>query len=70
MTLEYAAAPNGWEGHGWIPALWVDGRRLGSTWCARGVDELQALEHARRGAEAEAERYIGDWDIEIRERAA
>ena len=68
MILEYAAVLNAREGCGWIPALWVDGRRVGSTYYTHGVDQDQALDYARRGAQAEADRYRGDWDITIRER--
>ena len=68
MILEYAAVLNAREGYGWIPALWVDGRRLGSTYYTHGVDQDQALEYALRDAQAEADCYVGDWDIEIKER--
>lgn len=44
--------------------IWVNGRSQGNTF-GRGGDEEEALATARRMAEQEAEKFVGDWQITI-----
>ena len=67
VLIEFEAYPNE-NGDGWLPVIYVDGDRVGSTWAARGYDEDDALSGAEVLAEAEAERFIGDYEVEVAER--
>lgn len=49
---------------GWLPVLVRNGKERWS-WQMRGTDRETALEIARTGADQEAERYIGDWDVRV-----
>ncbi len=68
ITIEYGARLNELEGGGWLPAIWCNGRRFGSTWGARGLDRDGATRAARDTALHEATRYIGDWDLAVNPR--
>lgn len=68
VAIEYAAAPNGHAGHGFLPLIWNNGRRIGSTWASTGYDRDEALARAQEMAREEAERYIGDWTVTVGER--
>lgn len=66
ILIEFADVPNGREGHGWIPALWINGRRVGSTYWPEGGDSDWAYDAAELRAKAEAARYVGDWNVTVR----
>lgn len=51
---------------GFIPQITVNGRERWD-WRAKGYDRADAETMARDLAKEESERWIGDWDIEIRE---
>ena len=53
---------------GWLPMVWVDGRKIMNSWAARGFDKAKAEQLAKREAKDEASRYVGDWDVSTRKR--
>jgi len=68
IAIEYYAARNESRRAGdWLPIIINNGHAAGSTWAGRGYDEDEALAAARTLAEEEAARYVGDWDVSIRE---
>jgi len=69
VLLEWGAAPNVREGHGWLPQLWENGRQALDTYAARGLDsESDAMAMAERLARERVDRYSGDWMITLRRR--
>jgi len=69
VVIEYAAAENGrGRGYGWLPAVWVNGKRCGDRWARDGLSKEDALTAALHDAKGEAARYVGDWSIVMRPR--
>lgn len=68
IRIEFSAIENGRTGYGWIPAVYLNGRSIGSTWYPQGTSKELAREHAEADARELASRYIGDWDISVSER--
>jgi hypothetical protein len=70
VLLEWGAAENGREGHGWLPQLWENGKQTLDSWASRGLDsESDALAVAEHTARKRVDRYSGDWMITLRRRA-
>jgi hypothetical protein len=62
MIVAYAAkniAPSA----GWLPLYSVNGYQYGDTYARTGYTQADALRLARQMADAEAQRYIGDWTV-------
>ncbi len=68
ILIEYDAVRNAREGCGWIPMLWINGKRTGSTYYEQGVDRETAVDVAEVKAHEESTRYVGDWELTIRQR--
>jgi hypothetical protein len=62
VTIEYGAVRSEGTEQIWMPRVWVNGWAI--SWFER-LDREAALAFARREAEAEAAKYIGDWEITI-----
>jgi hypothetical protein len=56
------AVPNG-VGRGWLPVYTVNGHSHGDTYAATGYSKTEAESLALQFAQAEAARYIGDWNV-------
>lgn len=56
------AVPNG-AGRGWLPVYTVNGHLHGDIYAATGYSKTEAESLALQFAQAEAERYIGDWNV-------
>jgi hypothetical protein len=70
LVFEYGVVKNKNERQGgWLPAVWQNGRLLGSEWSTISYDRDEALQMAPREADEAAERYIGDWDITMKPRS-
>ena len=63
MIVAYAV-PNG-AGGGWLPVYTVDGHLHGDTYATTGYSKNEAELLALQFAQAEAARYIGDWNVTI-----
>lgn len=68
MKIEYGCRPNASPCGGYLPAMWVNGRAMGSTWSGTTYEEEEALALAKREALEEAARYVGDWSVTVEER--
>ena len=64
IQIQYGAVKNTAPNGGFMPAIWVNGRQSGDTY-GRGYSECQAIEVAMAQAQAESERYHGDYQTEI-----
>lgn len=65
VKIEYGTVKNLFQNHGHLPVIWVNDRRIGSTYASEGHDESDALTLAESDARAEAARYVGDWDVTV-----
>lgn len=63
MIVAYAL-PNG-AGRGWLPVYTVNGHPHGNTYAATGYSKNEAELLALQFAQAEAARYIGDWNVTV-----
>ena len=68
ITIEFGPLKNEREGYGFVPMLWVNGRRQGSTWAAAFMGEDEATVAAEALARDEAARFVGDWEITVKPR--
>lgn len=59
------AVPNVANSREWLPVYTVNGWLHGDTYAAKGYSKEQAELLALQLAQAEAERYVGDWNITI-----
>jgi len=68
ITIVFGAVPNKYllKG-GYLPVIWINGRRQGDTYSSIGYDLDEAIELAETYAREEAEHYVGDWSVSIRE---
>lgn len=66
IRIEYAAVR---QGHGWIPAVWKNNKRFGSTWYACEWSQEDALTCAETEARNLAAMCIGDWDVTVEPRS-
>lgn len=62
MIVAYAV-PNAANSREWLPAYTVNGHLHGDTYAATGYSKTEAESLALQFAQAEAERYIGDWNV-------
>jgi hypothetical protein len=67
VTIEYGAIEI--EGR-WYPSLWLRGRENPSCTVCVGYSREEAIAMAKQEAAEEQARYVGDWSITVRERAA
>ncbi|MGE3483477.1 MAG: hypothetical protein AB7L09_01975 [Nitrospira sp.] len=70
VRIEYAAEPNlrrepNGTARGWAPMIYVNGTPQGSPWLPWGMGEGQAEREALVLANAEAEKFVGDWDVTV-----
>lgn len=65
ILIEYGTEYNDRLG-GWQAVVWENGRRT-SGW--KGYDEDVALAVAREEAREAADRFVGEWEVEIKERS-
>ena len=63
MIVAYAV-PNA-AGRGWLPVYTVNGHPHGDTYATTGYSKTEAESLALQFAQAEAARYIGDWNVTI-----
>lgn len=68
IVIEWGAVANGGPDRGFLPRLWINGRGEGSTWAPQGYSRNEARALAQARAQAEAERFAGDWDTTVQER--
>ncbi len=64
--IEFGPFKNTHDGYGFVPMLWVNGRRQGSTYAAVFMSEREAATAAHGLARDEAARFIGDWEVTVR----
>lgn len=64
------AVPNVANSQEWLPVYTVNGWLHGDTYAAKGYSKKQAETLALQLAQAEAERYVGDWNITITKETA
>ena len=64
IFIKAYAVPNG-AGRGWLPVYTVNGHPHGDTYATTGYSETEALTLAQQFAQAEAARYIGDWNVTV-----
>lgn len=69
IDIRFDAVPNARPNSGWLPAIWVNGRRRGDSWACTGYDRDEALVLAEKDAREEAARFVGDWTITVERRA-
>ena len=65
ILIEWRAVENKREGYGWLPIIAINGSDRGNTWAANGYDKQIALALAKREAQAEAERFLGDYNVQV-----
>lgn len=66
MTIRWYAVPNANEkAGGWLPVYDEGGKQRGHTYWSRGYDLETALAMAKAEAEQHAEKYVGDWEIDV-----
>lgn len=59
------AVPNAANSREWLPVYTVNGHLHGDTYAATGYSKNEAELLALQFAQAEAARYIGDWNVTI-----
>ena len=69
IIIEYGAIKNERANSGWLPVIWVNGRQRGNTYWPTGYSQADAISLAKRDAEEEGARYVGDWHVTVTERA-
>lgn len=65
VKIEFGPFTNAREGCGFVPMLWVNGQRQGSTYAAVFMTEDEATEAAHELARDEAARFVGDWEVTV-----
>ena len=66
VTILFYAIRNTSPTGGWLPMYSVDGHQYGDTYARTSYTQAEALQLARMLADAEAQRYAGDWNIIIK----
>ena len=59
------AVPNAANSREWLPVYTVNGHLHGDTYAATGYSKNEAELLALQFAQAEAARYIGDWNVTV-----
>jgi hypothetical protein len=67
VKIEYEAVENLCKKGYWLPMIWKDGQPMTGTYSEFYMDEETALKEARKEAEREASRYVGNWNIQVSE---
>ena len=57
------AVPNAANNREWLPVYTVNGHLHGDIYAATGYSKTEAESLALQCAQAEADRYIGDWNV-------
>jgi len=65
ILISYDAHRNDFDNGGFLPVIYINGNMVGSTYAEKFMTRETAYRAAQRIAHAEADRYVGDWDVTI-----